>query len=416
MRSVASRGSSPRARRRGWPRSRPSSRYVATTSAGTDSIRRARRRRTSRVASSAQWRSSSTTTAGGGRRRSSASAASSAPGAEPPATAAASAPPALSAMSSSGPSGRGVWSASHAPHMTRSAPAHSARTSAVLPIPASPAMSTRRPRRSARTAARRPSRAPSSAARSRRPAVVVVSSGMEVGAMPIVRGGGAARKPGSRTAGRAARSVVVGVEHADPERGGEQTGVADDVGPRHRRAAQPLDPGDAVERAAAQLDAVDAHAGEVGLGEVAALEPDRAQERVAEVGLGEQALLEDDALEGRARERREVDAAVAENRVGDGAGRPLGAGEPRAGDGDPPRRQLRRGGVGEVAALDRDVGEAQSAQARAAQVGVDEPRALDARAAFQLSGRERLLGGVVEPRRGGGGGGAGGGAGGPRGG
>ena len=60
----------------------------------------------------------------------------------------ASSPPASRAMSSSGPSGRGVRSASQAPQRTRaSAPCRSqkARTSEVLPIPASPPTSTRQP-------------------------------------------------------------------------------------------------------------------------------------------------------------------------------------------------------------------------------------------------------------------------------
>ena len=77
-------------------------------------------------------------------------------------SAASSAPPASRATSRSGPSGRGVTSGSHAPQSTRRAPrlARPRPTSAVLPIPASPATTTTRP------AARECSSAASSAARS----------------------------------------------------------------------------------------------------------------------------------------------------------------------------------------------------------------------------------------------------------
>ena len=82
-------------------------------------MRRASRRTTSSVASSAQCRSSSTTTLGERRPSSPASAATSTAGVAPASTTAPSSPPASCAMSANGPSGRGVYSASHAPHSNR---------------------------------------------------------------------------------------------------------------------------------------------------------------------------------------------------------------------------------------------------------------------------------------------------------
>src|SRR5687768_1419851 len=73
-----------------------------------------------------------------------------------------------------------------------------------------------------------------------------------------------------------------GLGRADPHRGGEQAGVADDVLPRHRRAAEVLDRADPVEPAAAQLDALQPHAVELDAAEVAALEAHVAQDRLGE--------------------------------------------------------------------------------------------------------------------------------------
>ena len=65
--------------------------------------------------------------------------------------------PVSSAMSTNGPSTRGVCSASHPPASTRTARARpqNARTSVVLPMPASPATSSTRPRRVAFSERRR---------------------------------------------------------------------------------------------------------------------------------------------------------------------------------------------------------------------------------------------------------------------
>ena len=63
-------------------------------------------------------------------------------------------PPVVSATSSNGPSGRGVRSGAHAPHITRPEPAMSRQkrsSIAVLPAPASPPTSTSRPAEPART-------------------------------------------------------------------------------------------------------------------------------------------------------------------------------------------------------------------------------------------------------------------------
>ena len=136
--------------RKGWDRPKLSSRYVATSSAGTESTRRAHRRTTSSVASSAQCKSSTTTTDGVDRSSSSISARATSYGWPPASTRCLSPPSVTRAMSSSGPNGRGVNSASHVAHNTRTDPAICAqnwRTSVVLPIPASPCTSTSSPER-----------------------------------------------------------------------------------------------------------------------------------------------------------------------------------------------------------------------------------------------------------------------------
>jgi hypothetical protein len=83
---------------------------------------------------------------------------------------------ASSAMSANGPSGRGVYSASHAPQSDRIArrSSQNARTSVVLPIPASPPMSTSRPRPCSRTVPRCSARVASCAERSSSPSTPVV--------------------------------------------------------------------------------------------------------------------------------------------------------------------------------------------------------------------------------------------------
>ena len=130
------------------------SRHDTIISNGSASMRRARKRTRSVVASSAQCRSSTTSTRGVSRKASSTAAKIScwAAASRRPAETVGPSPP---ATSRSGPSGRGVLNGSHMPHNTgidtRSA---NARSSAVLPMPASPTSNTTAPRPAAARSAR----------------------------------------------------------------------------------------------------------------------------------------------------------------------------------------------------------------------------------------------------------------------
>src|SRR3954453_14221502 len=118
------------------------------------------------------------------------------------------------------------------------------------------------------------------------------------------------------------RTTVL-VEDADAERRGQDAGAAEDVRPRHRRAAQALDRAQAVERAAAHFAALEARGREVGLREVAVLEADRPQVSALEVALRQVAARERRALALRAGERGQVHTAVLEQRVADAPAGPL---------------------------------------------------------------------------------------------
>src|SRR5215813_11367725 len=142
------------------------------TTAGTRSTRRPRNFTRSSVASSAQCASSTTITVGRLPRLSSSRRPARSTGRAVPSCRSARRPaPACSAMSCSGPSGRGRNNASQAPHSTR-APWHRVRvkrsTRALLPIPASPLTSTTAPRpaSASRRASPRVWRGPSRSSRS----------------------------------------------------------------------------------------------------------------------------------------------------------------------------------------------------------------------------------------------------------
>ena len=160
----------PRTTRSGWVLPSSSSRYVATRSAASGSILPATKRMTSSVASSAQWTSSSTTIVGDVRSSSATSDSARLYGFGPLRTRSSRVPPIVRATSTNGPSGRGMKSGSHAPVTTRvlsATPAQKLLTRALLPTPASPATSTRRPD-PAHTSERNRSSAVSSTSRSSR--------------------------------------------------------------------------------------------------------------------------------------------------------------------------------------------------------------------------------------------------------
>src|SRR6202521_4865541 len=162
------RGISPSKNRSGCMAPSSSSRYVASTSTGADSTRRLIIRTTSSVASSAHCRSSRTTTAGGPARSSASRPDATTYGSARVSLSRARSPPTVDAMSSSGPSGRGVNSGSHAPQSTRapSCRLQKPRTRAVLPTPASPPIKHRWPVEEAATCSKWPARADSSPDRS----------------------------------------------------------------------------------------------------------------------------------------------------------------------------------------------------------------------------------------------------------
>jgi hypothetical protein len=156
-RCTGSPASIPSSRCSGWPGCSASSRAVSTSSAPIALTRRAAYPSASSVASSAQCASSMIRTVGVWRDRASISAANTSPLSGPSA-------------SCSGPSVRGVMRSSQAAissRARRSARSANARTSAVLPIPASPVMSAVEPwPASAPLSA--PTSAPSGASRSSR--------------------------------------------------------------------------------------------------------------------------------------------------------------------------------------------------------------------------------------------------------
>ena len=210
------------------------------------------------------------------------------------------------------------------------------------------------------------------------------------------------RASAARPARTSARSLrIAGLEDVDPERGSEQGGVADDVGPGHRRAAQPLDAGEPVERAAAQLAAVDAQAGDVGLGQVAAVR------RTDDTGprgsrLVSRQSVERDAVERGAGERGQVDPAVAEH-VGEPAARPRRACQPRPGEHDPRQRQLRRRGFARFPRATSTSGNRIS-EAAHRQLDSEQPRVLDddparprARQLRTLDARRHIRRAVLQP-------------------
>src|SRR5881275_1057837 len=89
------------------------------------------------------------------------------------------------------------------------------------------------------------------------------------------------------------------VDDLEAQRRCEQRPVLEHVVPRHASAAQRLGAVQAGQVAAAQLDALDLHAGEGRLAQLATLEENVRQRGLVEVALGHAAVPEDDALEPR---------------------------------------------------------------------------------------------------------------------
>ena len=167
------------------------------------------------------------------------------------------------------------------------------------------------------------------------------------------------------------------VEDADPERRGEQTGVADDVGPRHRgprSRSTPTSPSSVQPRSSQRSMRTPARSASLRSQRSKRTDRNSASRKSACASRQPSNVV---PLERRARERGEVDAAVAEHRVGDLAARPL-APVSRA-----PVIATRRSdssGATTLARLPRSTATSVSCRPprrAAAQIDVDEPRLAD---------------------------------------